>query len=224
MVKRPVRLSVGPVTLDGDLAIPSSPAGIVLFAHGNGSGRASGWSELVARRLQASGLATLALDLLTPAENVADLRAADLRLDVPLLARRLVATTAWLVAQPEIGALRLGYLGERTGAAAALVAAAVKRDRVSAVVSYDGRIDLTGHFVTRVEAPTLLIVGSEDASAVKLNERALYSLHAQGAMEVVPGGTDRFDAPGALETIADLACEWFTRHLGASTARARAVG
>jgi putative phosphoribosyl transferase len=224
MTERVVRLSMAGVTLGGDLTIPPNPAGIVLFAHGSGSGRRSPRNQFVARTLQANGLATLLLDLLTETEEIADLQTAHLRFDIPLLARRLVATTAWLAAQPETGALPLGYFGASTGAAAAFVAAAAKRDRVRAVVSRGGRPDLAGHSLVRVEAPTLLIVGGGDTAALGLNERAFYGLRAEKAMEVVAGATHLFEEPGALEVVARLAGQWFTRHLASSTPRARAVG
>src|ERR1051326_5513046 len=156
------RIPAGGVMLDGDLSVPREIRGIVLFAHGSGSSRHSPRNQRVARVLQHAGMATLLLDLLTEDEESVDLETAELRFDIELLADRLLSATRWVVDQPELRDVKLGYFGASTGAAAALVAAARAPDPVSAVVSRGGRPDLAGQALERVTAPTLLIVGGND--------------------------------------------------------------
>src|SRR5688572_20492287 len=140
-----VEISVGGSILQGNLDIPGSPTGIVIFAHGSGSSRFSPRNRLVASALHGAGLATLLMDLLTPAEEQVDLRTGHLRFDIGFLADRLVAAVDWICAQPGIGSLGVGLFGASTGAAAALVAAAKHVDTVKAVVSRGGRPDLAEH-------------------------------------------------------------------------------
>jgi dienelactone hydrolase len=185
----------------------------VLFAHGSGSGRHSPRNRYVARALQRAGLATLLIDLLTPEEEEADLRSGHLRFDVGLLAGRLAAATDWLAENPDTGDLRIGYFGASTGAGAALVAAAERPQEVGAVVSRGGRPDLAGDALPRVRAPTLLIVGGNDAPVIGMNEEAFARLRADKELEIVAGATHLFEEPGALEEVARLAAAWFARHL-----------
>ena len=59
-----------------------------------------------------------------------------------MLANRLEAVTDWLVQNRAAGSnLNVGYFGARTGAGAALVAAAKRVDIIKAVVSGGGRPD-----------------------------------------------------------------------------------
>ena len=160
--ERLVRVATGRVTLEGNLVVPEGAAGVVLFAHGSGSSRRSPRNRSVARDLQERGLATLLIDLLTADEEAIDRETAHLRFDIDLLAERLAGATDWLLAQPETRHLRIGYFGASTGAAAALVAAALRPRSIGAVVSRGGRPDLAGDALPRVEAPTLLIVGGDD--------------------------------------------------------------
>jgi dienelactone hydrolase len=212
---RPVRIPIGPVTLDGDLDIPAGARGVVLFAHGSGSSRQSPRNRYVARVLRDAGLATLLMDLLTGEEEVADLETGLLRFDIGLLAERVVAATDWLGRTPETADMRIGYFGASTGAAAALVAAAVRPERVGAVVSRGGRPDLAGSALPRVHAPTLLIVGGLDGPVIGLNRQALAQLGAvEKQLVIIPGATHLFGEPGALEEVARLAADWLTRHLG----------
>jgi dienelactone hydrolase len=199
--------------LAGDLGLPPEPAGLVLFAHGSGSSRFSSRNRAVARRLNDLGLATLLLDLLTADEEVIDARTAELRFDIPLLAQRLTGTVDWTDRQPALAALPLGLFGASTGAAAALITAAARPQRVAAVVSRGGRPDLALPVLDRVRAPTLLIVGGHDREVLALNRQALAALGAHKALDIVPGATHLFEEPGALEQVAQLAGDWFLRHL-----------
>ena len=211
--ERPVKVPVGAVELEGDLGVPAGARGVVLFAHGSGSGRRSPRNRYVARALREAGLGTLLIDLLTAEEERADLQTRHLRFDIGLLAGRLVAATGWLEREPDARNLRVGYFGASTGAGAALVAAAQRPEAVGAVVSRGGRPDLAGDALPRVEAPTLLIVGGDDAPVIGMNEEALSRMRAEKRLEIVPGATHLFEEPGALEEVARLAAGWFSRHL-----------
>jgi putative phosphoribosyl transferase len=212
-MERLVSIRLGSITLQGNLDIPDSAQGIVLFAHGSGSGRHSPRNRYVARALGEGQLATLLLDLLTAEEEVIDRRSAHLRFDIELLTKRLVGASDWLAQNPDTRLLRLGYFGASTGAGAALMAAAQRPERVSAVVSRGGRPDLAGAALSRVRAPTLLIVGSLDHGVIELNQEALAQLHPEKKIEIIPGATHLFEEPGALEEVARLAREWFKRYL-----------
>jgi|SRR5438128_4577027 len=210
---RDVRMPLGPVTLDGDLALPSDPRGLVIFAHGSGSSRKSSRNRDVAATLQADGLATLLFDLLTVDEERVDRRTAHLRFDIEFLAERLVVATVWGRRQAALRHLPIGYFGASTGAAAALVAAAEQPAEIAAVVSRGGRPDLAGPALQRVGAPTLLIVGGADLPVIGLNERARTLMRGDVELRIVPGATHLFEEPGALEEVARLASDWFTRYL-----------
>src|SRR5919108_165457 len=186
VAREAVRITVGGVALDGDLARSPHSGGIVLFAHGSGSSRHSPRNRRVAEHLQRSGLGTLLMDLLTADEEQLDLRSRELRFDIGLLARRLVAAVDWLTARFG-GELPVGLFGASTGAAAALVAAAQRSDRVAAVVSRGGRPDLAGPALERVLAPTLLVVGGADPQVLALNRQASGQLTAPWRLEVVAG-------------------------------------
>ncbi|MPZ87328.1 MAG: hypothetical protein GEU81_04465 [Nitriliruptorales bacterium] len=208
-----IRLPAGDVALDADLSIPEGAGGIVVFAHGSGSGRHSPRNRQVAAVLQGVGLATLLVDLLTAEEERIDERTRHLRFDLDLLARRLVATADWLDAQPHTAHLALGYFGASTGAGAALIAAAQRPERVAAVVSRGGRPDLAERALPLARAPTLLIVGSEDHPVIPLNREAMAQLPGPTRLELIPGATHLFSEQGALDQVAGLAADWFTRHL-----------
>jgi putative phosphoribosyl transferase len=217
----PVTVRVGEVSLEGDLSVPAGARGIVLFAHGSGSSRRSPRNQYVAEMLQGAGLATLLTDLLTPQEEAVDLHTRHLRFNIGLLAERLVGATDWLTHHPDTRSLRIGYFGASTGAGAALVAAAERPEVVGAVVSRGGRPDLAGPALTRVRAPTLLIVGGRDLQVIELNRQALTLLRGEKELVIVPGATHLFEEPGALEQVADLARQWFERHLIAETGTSR---
>jgi dienelactone hydrolase len=212
-VRAQVAVPVGDAVLDGDLVVPEGAAGIVLFAHGSGSGRQSPRNRHVADMLNEAGIGTLLVDLLTPAEDDVDRFTAQHRFDIALLARRLTAAVDWVrrEAAPD---LPVGLFGASTGAAAALVAAADRPDDVGAVVSRGGRPDLAGVALSRVRAPTLLIVGGEDREVIALNRLALEALGAaEKQLVIVPGATHLFEEPGALDEVARLAAAWFSRFL-----------
>ena len=206
--ERAVQIPAGRARLDGDLAIPDNPAGIVLFAHGSGSSRFSSRNRFVAQSLRDSGLGTLLIDLLTPREEAIDERTRHLRFDIDLLARRLTDATVWLGNR-----LPVGLFGASTGGGAALVAAAQLPDRIKAVVSRGGRPDLAGPALPNVKAPTLLIVGGNDEPVIELNQEAYERMTAVRRLEIVPGATHLFEEPGTLEKVARLARDWFVRYL-----------
>src|SRR6516164_6098637 len=216
-VEEPVRVAAGPVALEGNLGVPEGARGVVLFAHGSGSGRHSPRNRFVARQLRAANLATLLLDLLTEEEEAEDRHTAHLRFDIGLLADRLIGATRWLAEQPQTAGLSVGYFGASTGGGAALVAAARCADRIQAVVSRGGRPDLAGEALPAVRAPTLLIVGGDDEPVIGLNEQALARLGAPvKQLVIVPGASHLFEESGKLEEVARLAADWFTRYLDLS--------
>lgn len=193
----------------GTLVLPACCDAVVVFAHGSGSGRFSPRNQYVAGVLEQSGLGTLLIDLLE--ENEAEDRACVF--DIDLLARRLRGAADWLASKHETRELRLGYFGASTGAAAALLAASWAPDRVAAIVSRGGRPDLARQSLSKVAAPTLLIVGGDDELVLELNREAYAFLRCPRQLAVVPGATHLFSEPGALEEVARLAKEWFLRHL-----------
>jgi putative phosphoribosyl transferase len=208
-----VRVQAGSVSLEGDLHIPQGAAGVVLFAHGSGSSRHSTRNRFVAGQLQGAGLATLLIDLLTSDEEAVDQHTGHLRFDISLLAERLVSATRWLKDDRSTRSLRVGYFGASTGGGAALVAAAQVPQDVDAVVSRGGRPDLAGAALPRVQAPTLLIVGGQDPAVLELNRAAMARMRAVNRLEIVPGATHLFEERGALETVAQLAGDWFFQYL-----------
>ena len=214
MDERVAQIPAGSETLEGNLSIPDRARAVILFAHGSGSSRHSPRNRFVARVLNDAGLATLLTDLLTADEEEVDEVTRHLRFDITLLAQRLVAITDWLAVQPEAQEMRIGYFGASTGAAAALVAAAERPAVVGAIVSRGGRPDLAGPALPRVRAPTLLIVGGSDFPVLELNRQALRELRVEAELSIVPGATHLFEEPGALEEVARLSAQWFTRHLG----------
>lgn len=209
--KSGVQVPAGGAMLDGDLSVPEGAHGLILFAHGSGSSRQSPRNQLVAGVLQKSGFATLLFDLLTEAEDVRP--STHLRFDIELLANRLAQATRWVKGQQGLGAMKLGYFGASTGAAAALVAATQAPD-VAAVVSRGGRPDLAGAALSKVRAPVLLVIGGEDRDVLALNRQAAARLTTETRIEVIPGATHLFEQAGALEQVAQFARQWFERFLG----------
>jgi putative phosphoribosyl transferase len=210
-----VQIPIGPHTLNADLRVPAGARGLVIFAHGSGSSRFSVRNRQVADFLGEHGFATLLLDLLTPQEEAVDVRTSQYRFDIPRLGGRVSAAADWAATRHDVGTLPLGCFGASTGAAAALIAAADRPGRIAAVVSRGGRPDLAGAALTRVKAPTLLIVGGRDEPVVELNRQAMRQMHAPVTLEIVPGATHLFEEPGALDRVCELAAAWFARHLGA---------
>lgn len=223
-VEGAVRIPTAEAELHGELAVPAAARarGIVLFAHGSRSSRKSPRNRFVAGVFQRAGLATLSFDLLTADEEAADADDADQRFDINLLARRLVAAADWVRSRAEARNLPIGYFGAGKGAAAALTAAAFRADVVDAVVSRGGRVDLAERVLSRVRAPTLLIVGSDDRDVLSLNRSALRFLRNPKELEIVPSATHLFEEPGTLERLADVAAAWCRRHLTRARVEARA--
>lgn len=207
--ERNVQIILRELALEGILGLPPDPSGIIVFAHGSGSGRLSPRNNFVAHHLQQNGLATLLLDLLTPDE------AEDRRkvFDIDLLADRLLVAKAWLEEEPRTKKLGIGYFGASTGAGAALQAAAREPSNVHAVVSRGGRPDLAEPYLSSVTAPTLLIVGGWDEPVIEMNQSAYEMLICEKKLIIVPGATHLFEEPGTLEQVAEHACRWFLRHL-----------
>jgi putative phosphoribosyl transferase len=196
--------------LEGELTVPATATGIVVFAHGSGSSRHSPRNRYVADILNEGSLGTLLIDLLTADEQAADRETGQLRFDIPFLANRLVAITQWLREQPQAASLEIGYFGASTGAGAALVASAELPGFIHAVVSRGGRPDLAGDALPRVMAPTLAIVGGKDPGVLELNRQALARMICVKALHVIPGASHLFEEPGTMEQVAKLARAWFT--------------
>ncbi len=209
-----LELEIPPLELGAFLGLPPKPRGLVVFAHGSGSSRFSPRNGYVARELREAGFATLLFDLLTAEESLDRARV----FDITLLAERLLAALDWAGQRPELASLPVGLFGASTGAAAALVAAAEEPERVQAVVSRGGRPDLAGPALPRVRAPTLLIVGGEDALVLDLNRSAMRRMAATVELAVVPGAGHLFEEPGALERVVELARDWFERWLAGTRA------
>lgn len=212
-MRRSARIAVGGAALDGDLAVPARPRGVVLFAHGSGSSRHSHRNRYVAGELQQAGFATLLMDLLTEAEEALDRRTRELRFDIPRLSARLTGAVDWLASDHDTAGLPVATFGASTGAAAALIAAADRPARVRAVVCRGGRPDLAGDALARVQAPSLFIVGGADPVVLDLNQQAAGRLGADVDIAVVPGATHLFEEPGALEAVVQLAIAWLDRWL-----------
>ncbi len=215
-----IQIPIGSLSLSGDLTIKEGSQGVVLFAHGSGSGRHSKRNRYVAKILQDAGLGTLLFDLLTEDEEVIDEQTRHLRFDIGLLTDRLIVVTDWLFrTYADNSDLKIGYFGASTGAAAALAAAAKGANIIQAIVSRGGRPDLADPYLARVKTPTLLIVGGYDTPVIQMNQEAFGKLHLLSAEKgskkivIVPEATHLFEEPGKLVVVAQLASEWFTRFL-----------
>ena len=210
--KNEVTIPSGGAAVKGNLEVPEGAKGIVVFAHGSGSSRFSSRNIYVAGLMNKKGIATLLIDLLTAEEESVDEYTGQYRFDVEMLAERLVDSTQWLKKNPPTKNLAIGYFGASTGAAAALIAAAKLPDEIKAVVSRGGRPDLAGKHLSKVKAPTLLIVGGDDTEVIELNKQALKLILVEKKLEVVPGATHLFEEPGKLLEAAKLAIDWFEKH------------
>lgn len=213
-------IAVGEITIDvgagavtGDLVVPAGARGLVVFAHGSGSSRKSSRNRYVAEKVGNAGYATLLFDLLTPGEDAVDRRTAEYRFDVDMLGERLVTVVDSVGSDPRLESLPVGVFGASTGAAAALIAAAHRPERIAAVVSRGGRPDLAGERLRDVEAPTLLIVGSRDTPVIAMNETAKAAMRCEVVLSIVPGASHLFEEPGTLHRAAQLAMAWFQRTL-----------
>lgn len=207
------QLELREVELSADLRLPLQTDCLVIFVHGSGSGRLSPRNQFVAESLAKRGLASLLFDLLTEPEQRLDNLTGELRFDIALLARRLVDVIDWVGRDVELRSLRIGLFGASTGAAAALLAAAVRPEVVHAVVSRGGRTDLAGAALSQVRAPTLQIVGAQDPVVLELNDQSSQALRCEQQLEIVAGATHLFEEAGALEEVARLAGDWFEKYL-----------
>jgi dienelactone hydrolase len=210
---REVTIPAGKAVVKGNLTVPQGAKGIVIFAHGSGSGRFSPRNMQVAREINKAGIATLLIDLLTQEEEQVDEFTGEFRFDISLLAQRLVHATEWVKKNPDTKSLAVGYFGASTGAAAALIAVAKLPQHVKAVVSRGGRPDLAGEYLADVRAPTLLIVGGDDTEVLELNRQASEQMTSERKIVVVPGATHLFEEPAKLEEVARLAIGWFSKYL-----------
>jgi dienelactone hydrolase len=220
-----IQVPAGRVELAADLAVPEGAQGLVLFAHGSGSGRHSPRNRRVASALNRGSIGTILIDLLTENEEQADAQTGALRFDIDLLVGRLTAITDWIGGQDRLSKLGLGYFGASTGAAAALGTAADRPHTVQAVVSRGGRPDLAGPALARVLAPCLFIAGGDDPVVLRLNRAAIAALPGgtERRLEIIPGASHLFEEPGALDKVTELARNWFQKHLKAGSARREAI-
>ncbi len=204
-----VFIPVGSVTLEGRLEVPENADRMIIFSHGSGSSRFSPRNKYVAELLNEKGMATLLVDLLTSRESIANAA----RFDISLLTQRLAAVTHWIRAQPVFRNYHLGFFGASTGAASALGAASLMPGIVNAVVSRGGRPDLALRALPFVQSPVLLITGSLDDEVTELNQKAFDRLSCKKELVVIEGATHLFEEPGKLQEVAEIAGEWFQKHL-----------
>jgi putative phosphoribosyl transferase len=215
--EREIVIPIGGASLHGTLSIPRNAVGVVLFAHGSGSGRFSPRNRSVARTLNESGIATLLMDLLSEAEEIIDTHTRHLRFDIKLLTERLLSAVQWLSHEPVTERLPVGLFGASTGAAAAISTAVRASSRVGAVVSRGGRVDLAGSDLKVLRCPVLFIVGGRDREVLELNERAIEAVGSRvKRLAVVPGAGHLFEEPGTLLQVSRLTAQWFRLHLRAS--------
>jgi putative phosphoribosyl transferase len=208
-----LNLSLDGMTIEGELTIPKNVIGLIIFSHGSGSSRFSPRNNFVAQHLQLRGLATFLFDLLTKEEDETYAN----RFNIDLLSKRLVQVTRLLTKISSVQNLPLGYFGASTGAASALVAAAILQTQIKAIVSRGGRPDLAQNDLHLVRAPTLLIVGELDQQVIMLNQEALKKIQAIKSLEIVKSATHLFEEPGTLEQVALLSGSWFIKYLASKT-------
>ncbi len=208
-----ITVQAGDVALKGDLTIPDDACGLVVFAHGSGSSRHSLRNRYVAGVLNQVALATLLFDLLTPDEELIDEQTMEFRFDITLLGKRMTDTVDWMMTLKALRDLHLGIFGASTGAAAALIAAAARPEKVEAVVARGGRADLADKSLPRVKAPTLLIVGGNDERVIQLNRSAMQRMRSIHEFKIIPGAGHLFAETGKLEQVARISRDWFYHHL-----------
>jgi putative phosphoribosyl transferase len=208
-----LKIPIGNIEVEGTLTLPQNPIGNVLFAHGSGSSRFSSRNQYVAKQFNTAKIGTLLFDLLTSEEENIDMVTSEYRFNIDLLAERLIGATKWLKKDPTLKNFSLGYFGASTGAAAALIGAAKLSNAVAAVVSRGGRPDLAGDYLSKVKAPTLLLVGGWDTDVIELNRQAQSQMTNENRLVIVPSATHLFEEPGKLEEVAKYSIEWFIRYL-----------
>lgn len=212
-VNKLVKITIDSDTIEGDLTVPANTQGIVLFAHGAGSSRNSSRNNFVADELQDAGLATLLIDLLTPEEKEIDRKTREIRFDIDRLAKRVTGTVDWLDENEITKGLRTGVFGSSTGAAGALIAAAKRPDQVQTVVSRGGRVDMAEGFLGDVSVPVLCIVGGRDIQVLSMNRQAIEKMDTDAELKVIEGAGHLFEEPGALDQVAKLTVDWFSKYL-----------
>lgn len=208
MFKENIEINIDSITLEGELVIPECSSGLVLFAHGSGSSRLSPRNNYVAKVLQNANIATVLIDLLSKTEDINYER----RFDIELLAQRLIKATDWLEENSKTTDLKIGYFGASTGSAAAIKAAAIKKDKISAIVSRGGRLDLAGDEISQINSPILLIVGELDDFVIEVNELAYKKIHCIRELSIITGASHLFEEAGALEEVAEQATRWFSKY------------
>ena len=208
-----VWVTAGSVKLAGNLRVPENARGVVLFANGSDSARNSSRNRFVTQVLYQARLATLLIDLVTPKEEAIDRQLRHLHFDIGLFAERIASASDWVTQNSTTQNLSIGFLGTSTGSAAALMVAADQPKAISAIVSRSGRPDLAGSALSRVKTPTLLIVGGNELTVMGTNQEALKHLHGEKQLEIIPEASHLLEELGALEDVAQLASQWFTRHL-----------
>ncbi len=212
-VPRAVTLPLENAHLDADLRLPAGSRGLVLFAHGSGSGRRSPRNRFVAEALARGQIASLLLDLLTADEAEEDERSSRYRFDIPLLVRRLVRAIDWAEEERSTRGAELGLYGASTGGAAALLAAAERPERVRALVLRGARSDLADDSAPKVAAPVLFLVGELDLPIREANQETARRLGGTHETTVIRGATHLFEEPGALDAVAERTVAWFSHHL-----------
>jgi len=207
-IKKTISIQTDSVFIKGDLTIPQNAPGIVVFAHGSGSNRLSPRNNYVAKILNKNNLATLLIDLLSEKET----SSYDKISDMNFLSQRLIEVTSWLKENEETKELKTGYFGASTGAAAAIKAAVKNQNKISAIVSRGGRVDLADFQLSQIESPILLIVGENDGFVVELNEQAFQKINCTKELSLVPNASHLFQEPGTLEEVARLTTQWFIKY------------
>jgi putative phosphoribosyl transferase len=215
--RREIKIPINEIELRGDLTIPDDCTGLVIFAHGSGSGRKSPRNQFVARLLNDEGLGTLLFDLLTEEEERLEERTRHLRFDIPMLSVRLAQVAVEASEWDNTNDFPQGFFGASTGAAAALIASTMNGVSVRAVVSRGGRPDLAGATLPQVTAPTLLIVGGDDIAVIGLNKQAFDQMECEKDLRIIPGASHLFEEPGTLEEAGKMAADWFVQHLAAAS-------
>lgn len=208
-----IRIPIGRQTwLHADMYMPPRAKGVVLFAQESGGSRHSPSNHRVAFALDQQQMATVVADLLTDDEEKLEERTGALRFDAGLLTHRLVPMVEWARTSDLVGGLPLALFGASSGAAAALDAAALWPGVVCAVVCRGARPDLARR-LGDVKAPTLFIVGGNDTAALEGNAMASRMMTCTREVEVIPGATQLFDEPGALEAVTSATVAWLRRYL-----------
>ena len=204
-----IEIPAGNALLRGTLEIAANARNLIVFAHGLTSNNLSPRNRLVARSLLHRGFAVLLPDLTDTLELHAEPVPRHPGDSLLPIAKRLVSIIDWLDTHAATSGLRLGLFGAGSGAAAALIAAALRPARIHAVVSRGGRLDLADDLLAEVQAPTLMLVGSKDKALIDHNRDAVAKMRCKPMLEVIDGANHLFGEPGKLEQVASISCLWF---------------